>query len=332
MNISVIGCGRWGSFLAWYLSQRLGHSVLIQGRSGSASFEGLKRDRKNEYVVLSERVNFTASLKDALSASEVIVISVNAQGFPALLEDIKAVLEEPKTRQITENTLSSKTFILCMKGLLEGSGRRLSEQLYCTLGEKARCIAWVGPGHPEDFCSGIPNCMLLASRDEALAHEYSEKFSSELIRLYYSGDIVGCEIGAAAKNVIGIAAGMLDGMKLSSLKGSLMARGPREIARLATALGGDERSIFGLSHLGDYEATLFSAHSHNRRYGEDFISNKKYDKLAEGVYTVRSLMTLSEKTGIELPICSAVNELLYNGGDPKKTLSALFMRSLKSEF
>lgn len=334
MKASVIGCGRWGSFLAWYLSERLGHTVILQGRPGSASYENLKATRKNEYVTLPASVSFTDSLGKAVSCSDTIIISINAQGFPALLTSIKQLTQDVTSEnyRIDEQQLESKVFILCMKGLLEGSGRRLSEELYSTLGENSKCIAWVGPGHPEDFCAGIPNCMLLASREEDLAKKYSEMLSSELIRLYYSGDIIGCEIGAAAKNVIGLAAGMLDGMKLSSLKGSLMARGPREIARLASTLGGDERSIFGLSHIGDYEATLFSAHSHNRRYGEEFVQGKRYEKLAEGVYTVRSLMLLSQKTGIELPICSAVNDLLYNESSPSETMNKLFMRPLKPEF
>lgn len=263
--------------------------------------------------------------------ADTVVVSVNAQGFPALLGDIKRLYENDNKRSVS-GTITSKTFILCMKGLLEGSGRRLSEELHATLGNDVGCIAWVGPGHPQDFCAGIPNCMLLASENRELAAEYSELFSSELIRLYFSGDIVGCEIGAAAKNVIGIAAGLLDGMGLSSLKGALIARGPREIARLAVSLGGDERSIFGLSHIGDYEATLFSQHSHNRRYGEDIIKGVTYDKLAEGVYTVRSLMTLSERTGIELPICEVVYNILYNKHSPNDEIEALFMRTLKPEF
>lgn len=334
MNISVIGCGRWGSFLAWYMSEKLGHRVTLQGRSGSASYETLKATRKNEYVTLPASVSFTDSLGEAISCSDTVIISINAQGLPALLNSIKELTKSGSSENyhVDGQQLENKVFILCMKGLLEGSGRRLSEELYSTLGEKSQCIAWVGPGHPEDFCSGIPNCMLLASREEALAKKYSEILSSELIRLYYSGDMIGCEIGAAAKNVIGLAAGMLDGMKLSSLKGSLMARGPREIARLASALGGDERSIFGLSHIGDYEATLFSAHSHNRRYGEEFVQGKHYEKLAEGVYTVRSLMLLSQQTGVELPICSAINDLLYNGSSPSETMNKLFMRPLKPEF
>ena len=328
MKISIIGCGRWGSFLAWYLSEKLGCSVMMQGRSGSASFEELRSTRKNEYVSLSEAVGFTDSLNEALRFSGSIIISIGAQGLPALLGDIKAAFSQ----ELPYETLKNKTFILCMKGLLEGSGRRLSEEVRATLGNEVGCIAWVGPGHPQDFCKGIPNCMLLASDDKGLARAYTENLSSDLIRLYYSGDIVGCEIGAAAKNVIGIAAGILDGMGLSSLKGSLIARGPREIARLTSAMGGDERSIFGLSHIGDYEATLFSQHSHNRRYGEDLIKGVKFEKLAEGYYTVRSLMTLSEKTGVELPICTVVNDIVHNARDPQEAVNSLFARTIKSEF
>ena len=331
MKISIIGCGRWGSFLAWYISEKLGYSVLMQGRAGSASLAELQATRKNEYVTLSEKVNFTDSLEEALSFSDTVIISIGAQGLPALAKDIKAVFSTVYGEAYDEE-ISKKTFMLCMKGLLEGSGKRLSEELKDTLGAGIGCIAWVGPGHPQDFCAGIPNCMLLASDDAELAKRYTELLSSELIRLYHSGDMIGCEIGAAAKNVIGIAAGILDGMGLSSLKGALIARGPREIARLASIMGGDERSIFGLSHIGDYEATLFSQHSHNRKYGEEVAKGGSYDKLAEGYYTVRSLMTLSEKTGVELPICSVVNDVIHKGRAPDEAVESLFARSIKSEF
>ena len=95
--------------------------------------------------------------------------------------------------------------------------------------------------------------------------------SSELIRFYYGTDLIGSEVGAAAKNVVGIAAGMLDGLDQSSLKGALMSRGTREIARLIESMGGNGLSAYGLCHLGDYQATLFSQHSHNRRFGEAFL-------------------------------------------------------------
>ena len=321
MNITVIGCGRWGSFLAWYLSG-LGQNVLMYGRKGSHSYESLKKDRKNEYITLPDSVKFTDSLGHALSTSETVVISVGAQGFPELVKEIKENLSSG----------ADKEFILCMKGIVEDGGKRLSEVVYDILGEDTRCALWIGPGHAEDFTKGIPNCMLFVSKDESFVRELCERYASTLIRFYYSTDVIGCEVGAAAKNVIGIAAGMLDGLNYTSLKGALMARGPREIARLATAMGGDERSIFGLCHLGDYEATLFSPHSHNRKFGESFVKGESYDKLAEGVYTVRSLMYLKEKYGVDLPICSAVNAIVYEKKKPSDVLSSLFLREQKSEF
>ena len=121
-------------------------------------------------------------------------------------------------------------------------------------------------------------------------------------------------------------------MNLSTLKGALMSRGTREVARLIQALGGNELSAYGLCHLGDYEATVFSAYSHNRRYGECLVTGEAYGELAEGVYTAEALMDLEARTGVELPICRAVYRVLYEDADISKTLGGLFDRSLKMEF
>ena len=115
--------------------------------------------------------------------------------------------------------------------------------------------------------NSVEKAALLKSALSNLPHS----FSSSLIRFYYGEDLLGTEIGAAAKNVVGLAAGMLDGFGYGSLKGALMARGTRELSRLIEKMGGDKMTIYGLSHLGDYEATLFSPHSNNRRFGEDLI-------------------------------------------------------------
>ena len=111
-----------------------------------------------------------------------------------------------------------------------------------------------------------------------------------------------------------------------------MARGTREIARLIKAAGGNELSAYGLCHLGDYEATLFSQWSHNRRYGEDFVKGVKFDKLAEGVMTSKALLKLADKLGVELPITQSVYRILFENADPKDELSQLFLRSIKEEF
>ena len=124
--------------------------------------------------------------------------------------------------------------------------------------------------------------MVIDSDDDRVKRELVEKLSSNLIRFYIGADLIGNEIGAAAKNVIGIAAGMLDGVGQTSLKGALMSRGAREIARLIKAMGGSELSAYGLCHLGDYEATVFSPHSHNRRFGEAFAKGKRFTSWPRG--------------------------------------------------
>ena len=111
-----------------------------------------------------------------------------------------------------------------------------------------------------------------------------------------------------------------------------MSRGTREVSRLIEAMGGNPFSAYGLCHLGDYEATVFSEYSHNRKFGETFVKGEKFDKLAEGYYTSKAMMRLGEKYKVDLPITEAVYTVCYEGKDPKKTLEDLFMRSIKNEF
>jgi glycerol-3-phosphate dehydrogenase (NAD(P)+) len=125
---------------------------------------------------------------------------------------------------------------------------------------------------------------------------------------------------------------MLDGLGYHSLKGALMARGASEFAKLIVAMGGRSETVYGLSHLGDYEATLFSPYSHNREFGEDFVTGREFKMLAEGVSTVKSLVMLSEKYGIELPISKAVYSVIYEGLDVREGIMKLFSRPLKPEF
>ena len=317
MKLTVIGCGRWGTFLAWYLD-RLGHTVTLYGRESSARMQRLMQERKNDLLTLPERMRLTTSLAEAAEA-ETIVISIGSQNLQALMD------------QLASHGVRGKTFVLCMKGLEAGTGRRLSEIVRSTLDASNRVAVWLGPGHVQEFTAGVPNCMVIDSSDPVLKEELAEAFAGDLIRFYYGEDLLGNEIGAAAKNVIGIAAGMLDGLSLTTLKGALMSRGTREIARLIAAMGGNELSAYGLCHLGDYEATVFSRHSQNRRFGEAFVRGEPYDKLAEGYYTVRALIKLGAEYGVELPICQAVYDILFEGRDPRSALDALFKRERKRE-
>ncbi len=318
LNVTVIGCGRWGSFIGWYLD-RIGHKVTLYGLESAPSFSRLVKERKNEYIELPDSIGLTSEIATVKEA-DVIVISVNSQNLRSVAGQLREIGAE------------NKTIVLCMKGIEIETGKRLSEIVEEIVSSTNRIAVWIGPGHVQSFYRGIPNCMVIDSKDAATKDFIIQRFSGDLIRFYYGNDLIGNEIGAASKNVIGIAAGMLDGFGLTSLKGALMARGTREISRLIKALGGNELSAYGLCHLGDYEATVFSPYSHNRQFGESYVKKEPYTLLAEGYYTAEALMVLADQTGVELPICRAVYEILYHGADPKETMNGLFKRSLKEEF
>lgn len=320
MNVSVLGCGRWGSCIAWYLD-KIGHNVLSCGLADAPEFIQLKATHKNDYLSFPDSIEVSSDLKKAVDRAEVIVISISSQYLRSYFEEI------------SKNNLDNKIIVLCMKGVEASTGKRLSEVVGDFVDENKTPVAvWVGPGHPQDYVKGIPNCMVIDSKNQSVKEKLVSEFTSELIRFYLGTDLIGSEIGAAAKNVIGIAAGMLDGLNYTSLKGALMARGTREISRLIKALGGNEMSAYGLCHLGDYEATLFSQWSHNRKYGEQLVKGIKFEKLAEGVMTSKALYKLGKDYGVELPIVEGVYDVLFNNIDAKEALGKLFLRSVKKEF
>lgn len=320
MKISVLGCGRWGSCIAWYLD-RIGHEVTSCGLENAPELQQLLKTHRNDYLTYPNSITVTYDHRQAIERAEVIVISISAQHLRDYM------------RTITQYDLDGKAIVLCMKGIEESTGKRLTQVVSDFVdAEKTPVAVWVGPGHPQDYVKGIPNCMVIDSENEALKSKLVHAFNSELIRFYLGTDLIGSEIGAAAKNVVGIAAGMLDGAGYTSLKGALMARGTREIARLIKAAGGNELSAYGLCHLGDYEATLFSPWSHNRRYGEQYIKGEKFEKLAEGVMTSKAMVRLGKQLGVDLPITTCVYRILFENADPKTEVAALFMRSIKEEF
>lgn len=318
MKITVVGPGRWGSFIAWYLDS-IGHKVTLYGKRESEKMQEFNLRRKNDYVELPTSLELSTNLESLITA-DVIIISVNAQGLRRFFEEIEYL------------EIKDKIFVLCMKGIEISTGMRLSEIADECLDPSNKVAVWLGPGHPQEFVKGIPNCMVIDSKDEATKTLLVDEFGSNLIRFYYGTDLLGNEIGGAAKNVVGIAAGILDGLGLTTLKGALMTRAPREYSRLVEAMGGNLLSVYGLCHLGDYEATVFSQYSNNRRFGENFAKGESFYKLAEGCHTVKALKQLGRQYDVDLPITNAIDDILYHHTDPKTTLEQLFTRSQKKEF
>lgn len=255
-----------------------------------------------------------------LNDADIIVFSINAQQFKHLLNELDI------------QSIKNKIILLCMKGIDNDTNLRLSEIAATHFHFSNKIAVWLGPGHVEKYTQGHPNCMVIDSLDNDTKHFIANHFNSDLIRFYIGDDLIGNELGAALKNVIGIATGMLDGLGMGALKGALMCRGTKEVSKLIKAMGGNEISAYGLSHLGDYEATVFSKFSNNRAFGEAFITDKNFTKLAEGYYTSKAVYNLSKLHSVSMPICESVYNVLYNDANPTDELSKLFLRVTKYEF
>ena len=171
MKISVLGCGRWGSFIAWYLANR-GNDVYSWGPEDDYSYQVLKETGKNEYVSLDKRITLTCDLQQAVEHAEVIVISISSQGLRGFMQRILAY------------DVSDKAFVLCMKGIEIATGARLSEVLVESGVSPDRVAVWVGPGHIQAFTQGIPNCMVIDSANDELKRRLADTFKSDLIRFY----------------------------------------------------------------------------------------------------------------------------------------------------
>ena len=321
MNITLLGCGRWGSFIAWYMDSIKHNNVMVWGRENDPFLDNLIKTRKNDYVEFPESIELTHDLNKALNHSEIIIISISSQGVRDLMSHVNKI-----------PSFKDKTFVLCMKGIEDSTGKRLSEVLIESGVSADKIAVWVGPGHIQEFTRHVPNCMIIDSNNKNLIDYLVNNFSSDLIRFYKGNDIIGSEIGAAAKNVMGIGAGMLDGLGYSVLKGALMARGAHEVSRLIKAKGGNCLSAYGLCHLGDYEATLFSPHSNNRKFGEMFVKGEPFTKLAEGVATTNAMLKMGKELNIDLPITQAIYNILNRVSTPEEILKQLFSRENKHEF
>ena len=321
-KITILGCGRWASFHAWYQIEKLHNEVTMWGRAGDPIYEQVVKTGKNAYIELPKGISYTTDLGKALRYSDTIIIAIAAQAMQSFATSIAKCKPQ------------NKTFVLCMKGLDQNSGERLSEILRKNIADSNHICVWVGPGHIEELTAGQPNVMIIAGDHANTVRRVITMFESPLISILHSDDLIGVEVGAAAKNVMGIAAGFLDGLGKSSLKGALMARGCYEVSLLIEKMGGHKLTAFGMSHLGDFEATLFSKNSHNRRYGEEFIKGELSDNIgtAEGVATTKAIYNLAQHLGVFMPITNTIYSILYQGADKNNVITDLFKIVTHQEF
>lgn len=319
-EISVIGSGRWGTFLAWYMANYCNMDrVRIYSKPDAPDFIELKETRKNPYLTLTDNMTLHEKIEEVL-VNDFIIISIGCQHLRSL------------AKELNNYNVEGKVFVLAMKGLEEPNAKILSEVMREEITQKIHIATLGGPGHVQDYMKKVPSCAVIDSDEPEIKDRVIKTMQSELIRFYYGADFIGNQVGAALKNVIGIAAGILDGLEWYGLKGALMARAPVEVGRFIKHFGGNPMTAYGLSHLGDYEATLFSKHSHNRMFGEMFAKGENFGKLAEGYFTLKAVKNIADKENINMPICQALYKAIYEGADVTQTIRTMFERELKQEF
>jgi glycerol-3-phosphate dehydrogenase (NAD(P)+) len=196
-----------------------------------------------------------------------------------------------------------------------------------------------GPSHAEEVARGMPTSVVVASEDAGLAESIQQLFNTERFRVYTSDDLTGVELAGALKNVIGLAAGICDGLGYGdNAKSALLTRGLAEMARYGLAHGARVATFQGLAGMGDLITTCFSRHGRNRRVGERLGRGEKladvlahFDGVAEGVETCRGVVQTAERLGVDMPICRAVHQVLFEGKDPTRAVAELMRRPLRGE-
>ena len=318
-RVAVLGAGAWGTSIAVVLAARL--EVTLWARD-PAQADAIARTRRNERYLPGIEIPPSVKVTSALPSADLVLAATPVAGL----------------REVLKKTGSAPVVWLC-KGFEQGTGllpHQIAEQ---TLGAGARCGALSGPSFAEEVARGLPCALTLAARDAGFARETAAIVHGGRLRVYYSADLVGVEIGGAVKNVMAIAAGISDGLGLGhNARAALITRGLAEIARLGAALGGSAETIFGLTGAGDLILTATGDLSRNRRVGLQLAQGIPLQEIldqlghvAEGVYTAREVAKLAGARGVDMPVTAAVNAVLEGKLTPKAAVEQLLSRDAKRE-
>jgi glycerol-3-phosphate dehydrogenase (NAD(P)+) len=269
----------------------------------------------------------TAELEEALRGTRFVVVAVPSHGMRDILR--RAQPSVPRDAVVVSAT----------KGLEQGSLDRMSEVIEQELGAAVRVAVLSGPSFASELARELPTAMAVASRDAGVVDVVQEEFRAPSVRLYGTADVVGVEMGGALKNVIAIAAGLVEGLGLGhNAQAGLITRGLAEMSRLACAAGAQRETLAGLAGLGDLVLTCTSGPSRNRRVGVELARGRPLQEIldgtrmvAEGVRTSNAALALAARHGTELPIASQVAELLAGTKDPRTALYELMVRPQRDE-
>jgi glycerol-3-phosphate dehydrogenase (NAD(P)+) len=328
MNIAVLGAGGWGTALACLAADN-GHRVVLWARHQHVA-DSINSSRENLDYLPGVRIptGVEADVDPAvISAADMVISAIPTQYVRAVLQSYRFPLR-------------GKLIVNAAKGIERGTHLRISQVFRDVLGTPSDEYAVLsGPSHAEEVARGVPTTVVVASTSETAAEIVQRAMSTPTFRIYRSLDVVGVELGGALKNVIAIAAGIVDGLAMGdNTKAALVTRGLAEISRLGTELGANPLTFSGLSGLGDLFVTCTSRYSRNRLVGERIGRGESLDEIlasmtmvAEGIATTISALELASDYGIEMPIAEQVYCILFEGKDPRAAITELMTRQMKRE-
>lgn len=328
-QVAVLGAGSFGTALSAHLALA-GHRVQLWARDAALAAQ-IQHQRANAIylpgVELPPSVTATSDLGEALAGSELIVAAVPSHGLRRVMDAARPHLPP------------GATIVSTTKGLEEGTLLRMSQLLADAVGDDFPVAVLSGPSFASEVAKGLPTAVVVAAPDARTVGLVQDEFRGRFLRLYGSEDVVGVEIGGALKNVIAIAAGVVEGMGLGpNAQAALVTRGLAEITRLASALGGRRDTLAGLAGLGDLVLTCTGALSRNRHVGIELAQGRSLDEIvgtmkmvAEGVRTTQAALDLGLRHGVELPIAAQIADVLAGRKDARTALKDLMLRPQRTE-
>ncbi|HEY2783988.1 MAG TPA: NAD(P)H-dependent glycerol-3-phosphate dehydrogenase [Fimbriiglobus sp.] len=327
-TISVFGSGGWGTAVAVLLAQKPDISVRLWGaRAGTVARLNESRENLSQLpgVTIPGTVRITAEPSEA------------ADGADGWVTAIPTAFLRPTLERLRNAYRTGTPIVSLTKGIEHETFRRPSEIIADVLGASPVAVL-SGPSHAEEVARGMPTSVAVASPDAATATWIQELFGTDRFRVYTNADLIGVELAGALKNVIGIAAGICDGLGFGdNAKAALLTRGLVEMTRFGVAHGADPATFAGLAGLGDLITTCYSPHGRNRRVGERLAKGEPLSavtagpQVAEGVYTSQSVFDRTARMGVDTPIMAGVYDVLYRGRPPLEAVQALLARTQKRE-
>jgi glycerol-3-phosphate dehydrogenase (NAD(P)+) len=328
-HVAVLGSGSWGTALAVHLG-RIGHQVRLWARDPVLAAE-IRRRRANAVylpdVSIPSSVSVTDAIEAALRGADLVVSAVPSHGCRSVMRAARPYVA-PGT-----------TVISAAKGIETDTLLRMSEVIRDELGDGHSVVVLSGPSFATEVAQRRPTVVLAASTDACATERVQREFRGPAFRLYGSADVVGVELGGATKNVIAIAAGVVEGLGLGhNALAALITRGLAEITRLVVAAGGQRETTSGLSGLGDLVLTCTGSLSRNRHVGVELARGRPLGEVlaamkmvAEGVRTTGAALALGERYGVELPIATQMAAVLEGRSDVRTAVDALMVRRQRNE-